>query len=375
MIRLGCRKALNPMVVGKAPAAQRPARIDNDWRIAVYGPVRDGDKLPGLQVALAISALSIVYFHSWAALDRFPKGTSFQLPILTNYGWLGVDLFFALTGFVIGLVITKPGFNPRDFLIGRAARLYPLWLVTLTLFALLSIAWRGPTETETLGYFLHSASLIETKQFPYYDIGWSLQHEVVFYALAALIVPLFGVIGLLLLIAASSATYGIETPWYIANLAQYHAEFLAGLVACLCRRHLLRLGAVAPLMIGSALVIAFYRIYGGRPFLPVALFFLVIGFANMASSAATRPLEILGDASYSIYLLHPLVFIAAKSATHIVSFPLWMQEPIRYGCIVVTLALSLLSWRYFEAPIIRAVRSLARKRELTADSTAGLAAR
>jgi exopolysaccharide production protein ExoZ len=111
-----------------------------------------------------VAALSVAYFHSWVALDRFPKGTAFQLSVLTEYGWLAVDVFFAISGFVICLVVSRPSFDVASFLIKRAFGLYPLWLATLTDFAVMAFVWRGPTETETLGYFLYSTTL-PTEQF------------------------------------------------------------------------------------------------------------------------------------------------------------------------------------------------------------------
>ena len=77
------------------------------------------DRLPGIQVARAAAALSIVYFHSWVALVRFPKETAFPLPILPTYGWLAVDLFFGISGFVICLVVSRPTFQ-RAFLLNEA---------------------------------------------------------------------------------------------------------------------------------------------------------------------------------------------------------------------------------------------------------------
>jgi hypothetical protein len=52
--------------------------------------------------------------------------------------------------------------------------------------------WRAPLKSETFSYFLYSATLLPTEQFPFYDIGWSLQHEVAFYLLTAIVVPFFG---------------------------------------------------------------------------------------------------------------------------------------------------------------------------------------
>lgn len=307
------------------------------------------ERLPGIQAARAIAALSIAYFHSWVALTRFPKDTAYPLPILSGYGWLAVDLFFAISGFVICLVAAKPNFNVPSFLTKRALRLYPLWLMTLTAFALLAIVWRGPREGETLGYFLYSATLLPTEQFPFYDIGWSLQHEMVFYLIAAIVVPLFGLYGLAgFLVASSLAVHLLELPWYLSNLATYHAEFLAGVMAFILRPKLVRLGYVLPLGVGLFSLWICMKI--GRVYVPISLFFLMIGFANIRSPL--RPLAALGDASYSIYLIHPLVFLIASALVSKAALPIWSQEPTRVTCFLVIVGASLLSWRYFEKPII-----------------------
>ena len=86
------------------------------------------DKQAGIQVARAAAAVGILYFHSWVALVRFPEGRAYQIPIWTDYGYLAVDLFFAISGYVICLVVTKPQFRPVSFLVKRVFRLYPLWL-------------------------------------------------------------------------------------------------------------------------------------------------------------------------------------------------------------------------------------------------------
>lgn len=311
----------------------------------------DQDRFPGLQIARAIAALSIAYFHSWVALVRFPKDTAFPLPVLTGYGWLAVDLFFAISGFVICLVVARPSFNVASFLTKRAFRLYPLWLVTLTAFALLAVAWRGPTQTETLGYFIYSATLLPTKEFPFYDIGWSLQHEMMFYLLAAIVVPVFGVLGLAAFLAGSTAaSHLIALPWPLSSLAMYHAEFLAGILAFIARPKLVWFGSLPPLAIGLVALWYFATQWGGRSYVPIALFFLIVGFANIRSNL--KPLAILGDASYSIYLIHPLVFLIASALVSKVSLPIWTQEPIRASCFVVVIGASLLSWRYFERRMI-----------------------
>jgi hypothetical protein len=127
-----------------------------------------------------IAALGIVYFHSWVSITRFPTGTAYQIPSLSYYGWFAVDLFFAISGYVICLVVGRDSFDVRSFLIRRVFRLYPLWLVMLTVFAATAGLWRGLTPRETLEFFLYSATLLPTIGNPFYNVGWSLQHEIAF---------------------------------------------------------------------------------------------------------------------------------------------------------------------------------------------------
>jgi len=82
---------------------------------------------------------------------------------------------------------------------------------------------------------------------------------------------------------------------------------------------------------------------------------LICAFAvwQPADNLITRTAVSLGDASYSIYLLHPLVFLIMKAATLLVlRGPIWIEEPIRFASFLPVIALSLLSWRFFETPFI-----------------------
>src|ERR1700689_163626 len=142
-------------------------------------------KQTGIQMARAVAALTILYFHSWVSIVRFPAGTAWQIPVVTNYGHLAVDLFFAISGYVICLVVSRESFGVPSFLIKRVFRLYPLWLGMLTIFAVTAWLWRGFTPRETLDFFLYSAALLPTVGNPFYNVGWSLQHEIAFYFIVA----------------------------------------------------------------------------------------------------------------------------------------------------------------------------------------------
>ena len=302
-------------------------------------------------------------------LDRFPQGTSHPIPYLFKYGWLGVDVFFAISGFVICLVASKPAFNVSEFLIRRIFRLYPLWLLTLSLFAAGALLWRGPTPIETIGFFFYSATLLPTHGFPFYDIGWSLQHEMLFYVMAATIVPFIGVRGLVLVLCATTfANLMFDLPWDVPTFFQYHAEFLAGVLAYLALPYLQRIPWAFTTLVGVSLFWLFMLHWGDRALLPIALFFLIAGLGSIRipHNLISMPLVSLGDASYSIYLIHPLVFLIAKSVTVVFHGAIWAEEPVRYAAIASTIFLSVLSWKFFERSFIRLGEIAASKRNFEA---------
>ncbi|RXH15219.1 acyltransferase family protein [Bradyrhizobium guangzhouense] len=317
------------------------------------------EKELGIQVARAVAAICIMYFHSWIALVRFPEGAALQIPILTKFGWLAVDFFFAISGYVICLVITKPGFQPIPFLIKRCFRIYPLWILTLTAFAAMALAWRAPMETETIGHFLRSMTLVPTQPLPFYGPGWSLQHEVAFYLLAALVVPIAGVNGLIVVLLVSTiAAHTIEMPWYVSQLALRHPEFLAGILAFLMAPRLRRLGVAFPLLLGMTLLWLLMRLANENCVAP-ALFFLVIAFVNIEKPPAA--LVAIGDASYSIYLTHMVTFFVISAFTSKVILPSWTAEPLRFLVMAAVVVMSFACWRLFERPLTRYGARLAAK--------------
>ncbi|WP_256809013.1 acyltransferase [Bradyrhizobium sp. Bra64] len=309
------------------------------------------EKELGIQSARAVAALCIMYFHSWIALVRFPEGAAWQIPVLTKYGWLAVDFFFAISGYVICMVVTKPNFSPTSFLIKRVFRLYPLWLVTLTAFAGMVLVWREPTETETVNHFLLSATLLPTNPLPWYGPGWSLQHEMAFYVLAAVIVPFGGVSGLIaFLLATAVAAHIFPLPWYVSQIALRHPEFLAGILAFLLAPRLKVVGFIFPLTLGLLLLLALMNQFG-QEFVAPALFFLVIAFVNLKSPPAV--LVVIGDASYSIYLIHMATFFVVSSVTSKITLPWWFAEPLRFLTMAAIIGASFLCWKWFELPMTR----------------------
>ena len=92
------------------------------------------NRLPGLDLLRAIAIVWVMLFHSYAL---FGLGSEFAW--LSRYGWMGVDIFFVLSGFLIGTQVLRPlqrgewlsfgGFYAR-----RAWRILPAFSVVLALY-------------------------------------------------------------------------------------------------------------------------------------------------------------------------------------------------------------------------------------------------
>src|SRR5262245_38837846 len=114
------------------------------------------DRLEGLDFMRGLASLAVCWFH----LTRFhystPDPRAFALVRRTGeYGWLGVEVFFVISGFVIPYSLYRARYRLRDFfsyLARRIVRLDPPYLaaiaVILTLALLASLKSGRPIEVE-----------------------------------------------------------------------------------------------------------------------------------------------------------------------------------------------------------------------------------
>ncbi|HYM86367.1 MAG TPA: acyltransferase [Pseudoxanthomonas sp.] len=101
-------------------------------------------KYPGLDLLRALAIVWVMLFHSFLV-----GGLGEDYAWLSRYGWMGVDLFFVLSGFLIGgQVLTGLAqgqrFSFRDFYLRRAFRILPAFWVVLAIYLL----WPGFRESE-----------------------------------------------------------------------------------------------------------------------------------------------------------------------------------------------------------------------------------
>ncbi|GAB3791744.1 acyltransferase family protein [Dyella agri] len=145
-------------------------------------------RLPGLDLLRAIAIVWVMLFHSWMIGG---VGAPFQ-PV-ADYGWMGVDLFFVLSGYLIGYQLLEPlgrgePLRLGGFYLRRAFRILPAFLAVLAVY-LLFPAWREAPGMQPAWQFLTFTLnlLIDYQHNQAFSHAWSLCVEEHFYLLFPLL--------------------------------------------------------------------------------------------------------------------------------------------------------------------------------------------
>lgn len=132
-----------------------------------------------------IAAISVVLFHylfrGWARGDDRSDVYFSQIGYFFKYGYLGVDLFFIISGFVITLSIKHKSIS--KFITSRFSRLYPIYWICVVLTFLVIILYGNPRYNADLKQFFYNLSMFQN----YINVQnidgvyWSLFIEMKFY--------------------------------------------------------------------------------------------------------------------------------------------------------------------------------------------------
>jgi exopolysaccharide production protein ExoZ len=290
--------------------------------------------LGSIQILRALAALAVVLFHMQGELGH--RGFDNPLPSL-NVGAFGVDLFFVISGFI--MVYSSGQFFARRtggwrFFIKRIIRIVPLYWIFTTISAAISVALsRYPGHAEysmrhiAASYlFLPAARPEDGAMLPTCPTGWTLNFEMFFYVCFAFALRWSRTVAVAAVCAALSllivAGFFFVLPEPIAFLANpIIAEFCLGMLGAQLLLSGLQIAPVtaAALLIAGAAGALLYAPYveSYSALRPVAwgLSALAIVAASILYKATlnglvTRALETLGDASYSLYLVHTALFIS-----------------------------------------------------------------
>ncbi|WP_416066702.1 acyltransferase family protein [Rhizobium sp. ZK1] len=296
-------------------------------------------KLNSIQVLRAVAALIVVLSHSIRAYTINPPGYMQGLPqSWLSAPWfrdgmaLGVDIFFVISGFIMVYVSrdhAEGKKKPTDFIVQRVERIYPPYIVATLILMCLMIAWSRSIPAEFSAWRIF-ASLTLIPSFdaagtvqPILGVGWTLSYEMYFYFMFALA------------LAVGKRRYlpvlmtGIVAVWLIATIISSPSalgiffsspivfEFLFG--CCIGHLYLNKRLPALPIFILAPAVatMAVASYYHEADTLPEVLRVIYWGIPAAIIVAAVLPVKAegwlgdkfarLGDASYSIYLIHIVV--------------------------------------------------------------------
>lgn len=304
----------------------------------------------GLDGIRAIAVLLVIFHHlaPFLALSKF--GVFGKILILiAKLGWVGVDIFFVISGYLIAEVLTKRPITSlskyKTFVIARAWRLLPAYLVCLIVFSLFAIFFTPDSKvlsnslslwtltTNFQSSFIDRAGLIDS----HFNLVhfWSLALEWHFYLMFPILIYLLRgnsfaaifIIILALLTRIVFQTIGTsDNAIYCFTLCRLDGFGMGILLSILSRRHLpvakdiigiLGLGALIILMLTIGYDHTQYKKIMwlqsfGYTFIPLAIAMSLLPIVSDESKMLVKYLEkplllSIGQKSYSLYIWH-LVF-------------------------------------------------------------------
>lgn len=356
-----------------------------------------GNNLRSLESLRILAALLVVCAH-------LPP---YEIPVLGQFlganrflGSIGVDLFFVISGVVIGLstvrAVTGTTERPlRNFLVARIFRIFPLyWVVTGITIALL---WQKGRPIPAWDEIIHSLTLIprlDNDQYvdPIVAIGWTLQFEIFFYSLCALGIlakskyfPMIAAIALSIASISFDGYYlnpillefagGYAFALYLASQKQPIGllGFPSGFLLVVASTALFLFAAtgrdagyppVFDLMQAPRMMIAFGDTYVPRWLAWGLPALIVVAVALRLENSLNWYMASLGKYTYSVYLCHTFAIAAALVLARRVG-----QEEVMLAVLPICISLIAgLTYWILEQPMMKLGKHLTRRLSATTTS-------
>lgn len=302
------------------------------------------ERLTSLDLLRALAILAVMMFHS-------PHRE--QLGLAAHFGWVGVDLFFVLSGFLIANQFFK-NTDPKRFYFRRALRTLPAYWVTLAIYFAIPVARESPDLPAAWRFLTFTQNFDVTARA--FSHAWSLCIEEQFYLVFPLIalakpnkytIPALIALGALARAIVYHNIHGIDafiSGIYYQTYARLDGLLLGISIAAVKHHkpdvftkiqrhpHALTLAGLALLATALATTNNRFTEFAAAAGFPL----LAIAFATL-TMAALSPGNLMGRlpfltsgrftlatpialASYSTYLTHKMVFHLLREAPLIVKF-------------------------------------------------------
>ena len=313
-------------------------------------------KLSNIQLLRFLAALMVMFSHladqeiMWKSSSQ-----SHSWVHLLSYGKYGVDIFFVISGYVITSSYMKTKKTPREFIIVRFFRIYPIYAIATTLLTLLHLLVPSLMAESNISLRNVLSSLTFTSnvfgyEYPFLPQGWTLEIEVLFYCIFV------GSIILCSLCQRFQININILSILIIAFCALFGApfimlEFIYGIFIA----SILGTKGRNVLIFISILIISFSILIFNRIDLNDLRLFsigvpsaMLVYFATKLPQIQLKGIGFLGEISYSMYLLHGMsiaVLDRLFTFLEIQSIPLFILSVL-----IMVLFISSISYLKIEKP-------------------------
>lgn len=339
---------------------------------------KDFFNFSSIQMLRAIAAIAVGIAHLHTIESKLGGKIIFGDWALN--GFFGVDLFFAISGFVMVYItqnFNKPKPNIIQFWGLRLFRIYPLWWLICGLVYIVYIYRPDLVFANTINNpnIIKSFLLIPQASLPLHAVGWTLIHELYFYIVFGIFLlfprkylPILLSIWGLVTIGIAISFYGqINNPFLLIILSPLNIEFISGAFAGLLffqkikiNARFLIITAIIWLVINTFLnmpnpneAFSNYIIRSFSYSIPCAALILGMVMAEKNYYNAPIPMVSLGNWSFSFYLLHVLVFSAiGKIGARFANDGIFDNIILSLLAMAVTAFSSFITYKFFEKPII-----------------------
>ena len=339
-------------------------------------------ELDGLR---GIAALAVVFSHFGGTHNFHYRDDP---PAFHDFVWsgTGVQLFFMISGFVI-LMTARRASRPSDFVISRAARLYPPYWLSLAFAVVILALVQVPGYSLSPGQIIVNLTMVQRWLLvdDVVDVYWTLAVEMQFYALVLTLLVLsrcrlsdrlvlwaclgWSVLSWTVVAVTSQAAAprpaGDPTWVKLVNnitVAEYAPMFVLGMVVFLARetgRHRRAVAAAYASAVVSPFVLRDMTL--GLWVLAAATLFTAVALRRRTWLLTTPPFQFYGRISYSLYIIHVI-------PGYLVIHALWPCVGRNMAMLVALAVVSVLAWalqKYGEEHLGRAAkRGLTRVRSV-----------
>ncbi|SEL93418.1 Peptidoglycan/LPS O-acetylase OafA/YrhL, contains acyltransferase and SGNH-hydrolase domains [Pseudoxanthomonas sp. GM95] len=283
-----------------------------------------------LQAGRAIAALAVVFSHTLPATQTFVEQVPEPIQAIVSKGYLGVDFFFVLSGFIIFYInrhfIGKQGWL-GTYVESRVTRIYLPYLPIAVALGLFYVLAPGMGNAGVPWSWWATLTLVPNGPHSTLGVAWSLSFELCFYALALLFLrsgrPLLcAALWALLIVVRQLTEPAFEMPFDLSPesilLNPINLEFVFGMFAAQLalsgRGHNALLLTAAAICLAGSAALGFERVYS--PVFGLALAFALVPMIRAEWRGHLKVgaiLMLLGNASYAIYLVHfPLLSVTSR---------------------------------------------------------------